>query len=46
MERMYRKVKLRRNIVAKEKSNVKENFDSILTPVTFDESMYVGKEEI
>lgn len=36
MERMYKIVKLRRNTVAKEKSDVKEHFDST---VSFDGSM-------
>lgn len=31
MERMYKMIKLRANTVAKEKSDVKENFGSILT---------------
>lgn len=46
MERMQRKVKLRRNTVAKEISNVKKNFESILAPVSFDERMYGIEEEI
>lgn len=33
MERMYKMIKLRGNTVAKEQSDVKDNFGSILTAV-------------
>lgn len=46
LERKYKRVKLRGNTVAKEKSNVKGNFVSILISVSVDGSITWGEEQI
>lgn len=46
LERKYKRVKLRGNTVAKEKSNVKGNFVSVLISVSVDGSITWGEEQI
>lgn len=45
LERKYKRVKLRGNTVAKEKSNVKGNFVSVLISVSVDGSITWGRNK-